>query len=722
MKKTILPQFKIAQFFRLNLISLNLNYSYKLNIYLILLLFICIISSIFIRSNLINLDITELLDSNNVFIRFSIILIFILSSIYSIKLVFDNINRSFQAIKIIPDFINWYKQDVKNIKSIISLYYLQNLFFVLLSSYILYNIISKLSLFINNVDLFILISGLIFSFIFIYNYPLKSFILNTNIKTYPIWVYLLLILLFILWIFIFPFIIFKIIESDKFISFKNDLINKCLENISNNMDADNDSLIVENNISNHQNTISVPNRNRLEITRNITSDNNSITVRDNRNSLTLHQVNIENYNVGTQTVNNLPQLTNENNLLTNENQGNNLLNNNNPNPLLTNNNNLLTNTSNNNNPFLDIVDPSSSSNVNVHSNNRSLVTNLKRNYLNTEFDNLFTRPNNIKIGNIPEIFVTDTSYKNENELSNNSQENLLNNNENENELSNNSQENLLNNKIIKKSSSSSSSSKLNFKDKIIHFINKSKTDTNLRIKKFKFISQDFKFKFINKDFLLLKDNPLRILTKNLIRLSDYISIINKNLGKLPVNETKLEVMNIYIDLINNIEDFKNIQTCLLDIKDLNKIDVLLDQYRIEYLTESESTANSNFIELLHRMLIDDRLLFVNDFFVFKEYYVLNDLDYLNYKNKNQIIDLRIFYNLYRSLELNKILIETLNLDLKFKDLLINYNSKVQEFYNHFDKFTLYDYNRKYELNLPVININQIKNTREIDFFEILLKK
>jgi hypothetical protein len=489
------------------------------------------------------------------------------------------------------------------------------------------------------------------------------------------------------------------------------------------MDADNDSLIVENNISNHQNTISVPNRNRLEITRNITSDNNSITVRDNRNSLTLHQVNIENYNVGTQTVNNLPQLTNENNLLTNENQGNNLLNNNNPNPLLTNNNNLLTNTSNNNNPFLDIVDPSSSSNVNVHSNNRSLVTNLKRNYLNTEFDNLFTRPNNIKIGKIPEIFVTDTSYKNENELSNNSQENLLNNNENENELSNNSQENLLNNKIIKKSSSSSSSSsKLNFKDKINYFINKSKTDTNLRINKFKFISQDFKFKFINKDFLLLKDNPLRILTKNLIRLSDYISIINKNLGKLPVNETKLEVMNIYIDLINNIEDFKNIQTCLLDIKDLNKIDVLLDQYRIEYLTESESTANSNFIELLHRMLIDDRLLFVNDFFVFKEYYVLNDLDYLNYKNKNQIIDLRIFYNLYRSLELNKILIETLNLDLKFKDLLINYNSKVQEFYNHFDKFTLYDYNRKYELNLPVININQIKNTREIDFFEILLKK
>jgi len=413
--------------------------------------------------------------------------------------------------------------------------------------------------------------------------------------------------------------IFKIIESDKFISFKNDFINKCLENITNNMDSE---LRIEDNISNHQNTINVPNRNRLEITRNITSDNNSITVRDNRNSLSLHQVNIENYNVGTQTVNN------------------------DYNTLLTNNNN-------------------------------------------------------------------------ENELLNNSLENLLNNDENE--LLNNSQEDLLNNNIIK----NSSSSKLKFKDKINQFINKSKSDTNLRIKNFNFLSQDLKGKSINKDFPLLKENLLRLLPKELITLSDYFSLINYQLGKLPFFETKLEHMSIYIDLFYNIEDFKNIQKCLLDIKDLNKIEILLDQCRIGYFPGSKRAANSKFIVLLHRMLINERLLFVSDLFVFKEYYVLNDLDYLNYINKNKIIDLRIYSKLNRSLELNNILIETLNLeeeDLKLKSLLTNYNSKVLDFYNHFDIFTLDDYNRKYEKNLPVINIRDIKKSREIDFFEILFKK
>jgi hypothetical protein len=249
-------------------------------------------------------------------------------------------------------------------------------------------------------------------------------------------------------------------------------------------------------------------------------------------------------------------------------------------------------------------------------------------------------------------------------------------------------------------------------------IYKSKSDTNLRIIKYNNLSRNLNFKFINKDFALQKENVLRILTKDLIRLSDYISIINNYFTKLPVNETKLEVMSIYNDLYNNIEDFKNIQKCLLNIKDLNKIEELLDQNKIGYLTGNKITANSEFIKGLHRMLINDRLLFVYDLFVFKEYYVLNDLDYLNYKNKNQIIDLRIYNKLNKSLELNKILIETLNLDLKVKNLLTNYNSKVLDFYNHFDKFTLDDYNRKYKQKLPKFNINQIKNSREIEFFEI----
>ena len=53
---------KILEFFRLNLISLKLNYQYKYYIYILLLLFISVISSIIIRTNVINDD---LLNINN---------------------------------------------------------------------------------------------------------------------------------------------------------------------------------------------------------------------------------------------------------------------------------------------------------------------------------------------------------------------------------------------------------------------------------------------------------------------------------------------------------------------------------------------------------------------------------------------------------------------------------------------------------------------------------
>ena len=316
MKISIANNFR--EFFRLNLISLKLNSQYKLNVYLLLLLFICIISSIIIRSNLINVDLVNI---NNDLIILGLRFLLILSILYSIKLIFDNINRISQAFLIIPEFIFWYKQDVKNIKSIITLYYIQNIFFILLSSFILYNILNKLSLFINNVDIFILTSGIISSIIFFYNYPLRKFTLNTNIKTFSIWVYLLLLFFFIFYIFIFPFIIFNIIESDKFISFKNDFINKCLENITNNMD--NSDLRIENN--RQQNTIDLPNRNRLAVIGN--ENNNSISVRDARNSIQFNNYNIDNLNVGTQTVNNnYPQVANNNNLITNT-PDNNTLNN-----------------------------------------------------------------------------------------------------------------------------------------------------------------------------------------------------------------------------------------------------------------------------------------------------------------------------------------------------------------------------------------------------------
>jgi hypothetical protein len=96
------------------------------------------------------------------------------------------------------------------------------------------------------------------------------------------------------------------------------------------MDSDNENPLIINNNTNNQNSISVPNRDRLDVLRNNSDNINSVVVRDNRNSLQINNnYNIERMQVvnqTTQTGNYLNPLMNENNLLTNE---NNLLNNNN---------------------------------------------------------------------------------------------------------------------------------------------------------------------------------------------------------------------------------------------------------------------------------------------------------------------------------------------------------------------------------------------------------
>jgi len=122
---------KISKFIKLNIITLKLNSYYKYNLYLIIFLFICVISSIIVRSTIIDV---ELLLLNNQYITIITKILLLLSVIYAFKLIFDLIKRMIQSYKIIPEFIKWYKNDINDIKSIITLYYIQNMFFMLLST------------------------------------------------------------------------------------------------------------------------------------------------------------------------------------------------------------------------------------------------------------------------------------------------------------------------------------------------------------------------------------------------------------------------------------------------------------------------------------------------------------------------------------------------------------------------------------------------------------
>jgi len=196
--KTWLPKF-----IKLNLIAFKINSFYKLNIYLLLFLFICIISSIIIRTNLINEDILVAY-INHYYIKIIINILTILAIIYSLKLIFDIIIKGIQALKIIPEFIILYRSNVINIKSIISLYYLQNIILILLSSWILYNIFIKLNLFID-IYKYIISFGIVSSLIFIHYYPLKGFHFDQNIKNYSLWVYLILLFFVLFYYFTFNY-------------------------------------------------------------------------------------------------------------------------------------------------------------------------------------------------------------------------------------------------------------------------------------------------------------------------------------------------------------------------------------------------------------------------------------------------------------------------------------------------------------------------------------
>jgi hypothetical protein len=93
--------------------------------------------------------------------------------------------------------------------------------------------------------------------------------------------------------FILPLIIVNIVNSDKFIIFKNDFINKCINNIEpcymdNSNQAESSTNFRRFTDNNAQNTVTVnlPNINdinELEVSGNNT--NNSVTVTSNRNNI-----------------------------------------------------------------------------------------------------------------------------------------------------------------------------------------------------------------------------------------------------------------------------------------------------------------------------------------------------------------------------------------------------------------------------------------------------
>lgn len=140
--------------------------------------------------------------------------------------------RIIQANKIIPELYNAMSSPshtgMINIKSFIFLYYIQNSLFIALSLWILYMILIKLNLFIEDIYLFIITSGILGSIVFISYHPLQRSRVESledllfNNKIYPLYKYLLFLLFIFFYILILPLLVFNIINSPKFIMYFKD--------------------------------------------------------------------------------------------------------------------------------------------------------------------------------------------------------------------------------------------------------------------------------------------------------------------------------------------------------------------------------------------------------------------------------------------------------------------------------------------------------------------
>src|ERR1700743_964846 len=128
----------LNNFFKYNLIALQINPQYRFHNIFLLILTIAFISSIFLRLGFIDLKIFLLSDLSILLLLYYIIII--MSILFCYKIIFDIIKRIIQAIEMLPFFIK-YINKLYNIEKIMIYYYIQSIIIIILSSYFLYLII-----------------------------------------------------------------------------------------------------------------------------------------------------------------------------------------------------------------------------------------------------------------------------------------------------------------------------------------------------------------------------------------------------------------------------------------------------------------------------------------------------------------------------------------------------------------------------------------------------
>lgn len=225
---------KFINLLTLFVISLNFNRNKSFNLKFSLLFLTSLIAAILIRSNLITHDLfyNILFNNNSIFLYYLLIGLIYLSLIYVTILIIRLLKRIFYSYKNVYQFIIYYKNGTKDIKTIMSFYYFQNILFISLSLFIIYNILNKLYYLLNeniNLTIFILTS-VIFMIILVYNlflivkdFKYVNLLSNKTLNNKFTFILLLIILIDLCYIFIFPLFIFNLLNYDKLLLFIENL-------------------------------------------------------------------------------------------------------------------------------------------------------------------------------------------------------------------------------------------------------------------------------------------------------------------------------------------------------------------------------------------------------------------------------------------------------------------------------------------------------------------
>jgi len=194
-----------------------------------------------------------------------------------------------------------------------------------------------------------------------------------------------------------------------------------------------------------------------------------------------------------------------------------------------------------------------------------------------------------------------------------------------------------------------------------------------------------------------------------------------------------DLINLYNKLSDDLVDLLKLQNSLNKIKDFRRLDLFIQENWIDYQIKGKKIVNSTFLNKLNEHLNSIELTSINEN-ILKEYYILNDLEYLVFKNKNKLIKSNVYLSLLKSQTENKFFIQYLGtrisnpnfncnqpLNNQIKDLLIEYNNKTDKIFTHFDDFTNQEMKRKFNENNLDLKNYKLNKTRELKYFTYLFK-